>query len=218
VRLGGEDRLDVSEVRTQAAEEVEHLTGLGDWMANVTEVVGELLQFVAIVGDGEFALKNVVELNLEEDRTLQFIVMEDALDSRPDGECGGFKLVDEIEDALGDGGIDPIDDTAIDLEPLGVTGVNQRWSADMPHEAELTKNGIEEASPLAIVGFREVKEDGNVVTDVHRLDHGKRGGLRVIEEGIGCAGFRGGVWRVRHGDGETEAEAEKEDRIVTNTM
>jgi hypothetical protein len=209
VRLGGEDLLDVAEARTQAAEEIEHLTGLRNWMADVAKVVGELLQIVAAVGDGEFALNNAAELGLEEDRALQFIVTEDALDVRPDGERGGFRLVDEIEDALGDSGIDPIDDTAIDLAPLGVVVVNQRRSADMADEAELPKNGIEEASPLAVVGFREVKENGNVVTDVHRLDHGKLGGLRRIEKGIRCVGVRRGGWRVRHGDGGTEAEAER---------
>jgi hypothetical protein len=30
--------------------------------------------------------------------------------------------------------------------------------------------------------------DGNVVADVHRLQHGEGGWLRSIEEGVGCSG------------------------------
>jgi hypothetical protein len=44
---------------------------------------------------------------------------------------------------------------------------------------------------LAVIGVREVKEDGNVIADVHRLNHDKRGGVQRVEE-VRDVGVRGG--------------------------
>lgn len=44
---------------------------------------------------------------------LHFIVAEEALNVRPDGEGGQVRLVDEVEDTLGDGGVDPVGEGVI---------------------------------------------------------------------------------------------------------
>ena len=52
-----------------------------------------------------------------------------------------------------------------------------RRRADELVEAELPKDGLEEAPPLLVVRGRQVKENGNVGTDVHLLHDG--GGSRL---------------------------------------
>lgn len=39
VRLGGEHWLDMAIGFVQAANQVEHLTGLGNWVTNITQIV-----------------------------------------------------------------------------------------------------------------------------------------------------------------------------------
>jgi hypothetical protein len=68
VSFGGEHRLDMAEALVQALEQVQHLAWLGDGVDDITEIVGQLLQLVAIVGDGEIALIEAVEFGLKEHR------------------------------------------------------------------------------------------------------------------------------------------------------
>jgi hypothetical protein len=142
VRLGGKDRLDVAGGFVQAADQVQHLAGLGDGEADVAQVVGELLEFAAVVGDGEVALNNIAELRLKKDGTLQLVIAKKYLNGRPDGEGVGVRLVDEVEDRLVDGCVESIDKTAVDLPPLSVAVDDERRSADMTDEAELPKNRV----------------------------------------------------------------------------
>lgn len=66
-----------------------------------------------MVRDGEITLHLTVVLSLKENRVLHFIVAEEALNVRPDGEGGHVRLVDEVEDTLGDGGVDPVGEGVI---------------------------------------------------------------------------------------------------------
>jgi hypothetical protein len=142
VRLGGKDRLDVAGGFVQAADQVQHLAGLGDGVADVTQVVGELLELAAVVSDGEVALNNIAELRLKKDSALQLVVAKESLNGRPDGEGVSVGLVDEVEDELVDGCAEPIDKTTVDLPPLSVAVDDERRSADMTDEAELPKNRV----------------------------------------------------------------------------
>jgi hypothetical protein len=120
VRLGGEHRLDVAVLGVQSAEEVQHLAGLGDGMTNVAQFVGELLQLGAVGVDAEIALDDAAEVSLMDDSTVHLVVAEETFDVRPDGECRGIGLVDEVEDALVDGCVEPVDNGVVDLTPFGV--------------------------------------------------------------------------------------------------
>ena len=181
VRLGGEHRLDMAKFLVQAAKQIQHLAGLGDGVADVAQAIGELLQLGAVVRDAEVALNDAAELGLKENRALHLIVAEEALDVRPDGERRGIGLVDEVEDALVDGGVDPIGEGAVDLTPLGIAFVEWRRRANVADEAKLAEDGVEQAAPLAVVGVEEVEEDGDVVADVDRLNHGEGSRLRRAE-------------------------------------
>jgi hypothetical protein len=209
VRFGGEDGFDMAEFLGQATQKVQHLAWFGDWMANVAQVVGEFLQLVAVVRDGHVPLDDAAELGLEENRALQLVVAEETFDVRPDGESGGVGLVNEVEDTLGDGCVDPVGDAAVYLLPFGVTVENGRRRTHMAKEAKLAKNRVKKTSPLAVVRLKEIKEDGDVIANVDGLQDGEGCRLRRVKEGIGGAGCRGGrSWRLRH-EGAEEAEAER---------
>jgi hypothetical protein len=96
------------------------LAWLGDGVADVAQVVGELLELVVVVRDGQIPLDNIAELNFEKNGALQFVVAEEVLDVRPNGEGRSIGLVDEVEDILGDGCVDPVGDAAVDLLPFSI--------------------------------------------------------------------------------------------------
>jgi hypothetical protein len=75
-----DDGLDVAVARVQAAEQVEHLTGLGDGVPNVAQVVGEALELGAVLVDAQVALLNAAELDFVEDSALKFVVAEQGFD------------------------------------------------------------------------------------------------------------------------------------------
>jgi hypothetical protein len=134
-----------------------------------------------VVRDGEITLHLTVVLSLKENRVLHFIVAEEALNVRPDGEGGQVRLVDEVEDTLGDGGVDPVGEGVINL-PLRVAVVDGRHRVDLVDEAEFAENRVEEAPPLTVIGIKEVKMKRNMVPDVHLIENGKRTRLGRIEE------------------------------------
>jgi hypothetical protein len=136
-------------------------------------------------------LHDAAELSFEEDRALHLIVTEEALDVRPDGEGGGIGLVDEVEDALGDGVVDPVGDAAIDLAPFDIALVDERRRTDMADEAEFAKDGVKETPPLAVVGVEKVEMNGNMIADIDGLDDSKSGSMGFIKE-IRDSGVRGG--------------------------
>jgi hypothetical protein len=166
--------LNMAVPRTEAAEEVENLTGLGDGMADVTQIVGEALELGAVVVDAQVALLDAAELRLEVDSMLELVVAEERLDVAPEGERRGVRLVDDVEDGLLDGVVEPIDDAMIDLAPLRRTLRQWRRGADVVGNPELAKNGLKEIAPLAVIGVVELKEDGHMRTDVHRLENGSK--------------------------------------------
>ena len=174
---GGDHRLDVAVPGVQPAVKVEHLARFRDGLANVTKFVGEALEMGALLVDAGVALRDGPQLGLEEDSTVHLVVVEDVLDGAPEGERGDARAVDDVEDTFVDGGVDPIDDRLVDLPPLGGALSHGRRRADELVEAELPKDGLEEAPPLLVVRGRQVKENGNVGTDVHLLHDG--GGSRL---------------------------------------
>jgi hypothetical protein len=126
-------------------------------------------------------LDDAAKFGLQEDGALHLVVSEETLDGRPNSEGVGVGLVDEVEDRLVDGCVEPIDEATVDLAPFGVAVVDERWCADMTGEAEFAQNGIKETPPLTVIGVREIKNERNVITDVNRLNHGKRSRLRSVE-------------------------------------
>jgi hypothetical protein len=206
--LGGDDGLDVAILRVEVAEEIEHLARLGHRLADIAEVVGELLEAGGVLGHAHVALVDGAELGLEVDRALQLVVAEDALDVGPGGVGGGVRFVDDVEDVLGVRGVDPIDHTVVNHGPLRVALGHRRRRGDVSLETKLAEGGVEEASPLAVIGLVKVEDDRDVGADVDGLK--QRGWSRQRRFVTGAGG--GGVRRGSHGD-EGAAEEGSSERV-----
>jgi hypothetical protein len=118
--FGGDHRFDVAVLGIEPTKKVEDLTWLRHRLADVAKAVGELLQARGVLGDVHVALMKRAELSLVVGGSLKFVVAEHAFDVTPDSERRGVRLVDDVEDSLGDGGVEPIDDASINHALLGI--------------------------------------------------------------------------------------------------
>lgn len=108
--------------------------------------------------------------------------------------------VDDVEDALVHGGVDPVDERLVDLPPLSGALGDGRHGAHEVVEAELAKDGLEQTAPLAVVAGREVEENQDVLADVDPLHNASRSRLRGDDGGVIVRGGGAGGERVeRHG-------------------
>jgi hypothetical protein len=165
-----DDRLDVFVLGIEAAKEVEDLAGLGDGVADVAEIVGEALELGAVIVNTQVALLQTAKFGLEVDSSLELVVAEEGLNIAPESERRSVRLVDDLENRLSDGVIEPIDDAMINLTPFR-RSLGHGWrGADVIFNSELAKNRIEETTPLAVVGIVEIKKNRDVGTNVHSLN------------------------------------------------
>jgi hypothetical protein len=131
-----------------------------------------------------------VEVRLQVHHALEFIVAEQAFDVVPDCEGGGARFIDGVEDTFGDRRVEPIGDAMVVHHPIGVALVDRWRGEDMGLEAELAEDGVDESSPLVVVGLLDVEDDGHMGTNVHLLDQGCQGRWRGDDVG-GVRGSRG---------------------------
>ena len=182
--FGGDHRLKMAIAGAKATKQIKNLTRLGDGVADVAKLIGKAFQLGAVVVDGQVTLTGAAKLGLKIDSTLKFVVEEEPLDGRPQGEGGEVRRVDDVEDGLGDGVEDPVDDAGISQLPLAIALSRRGGRTDMRREPELAKDGVEEAPPLGIVAVVEIERHGNMGADVDCLENGGGGGRRGIEVGI----------------------------------
>ena len=154
----------------EAAEEVEHLAGLTNGLADVVQGIGELLEPPGVRGDVHVTLKKIPELGFEVDSTVQLVVPELVVDGVPDRVRRSPGCADDGADILGDGVVDPAQQAVIADDPVRVATVGRGGRGrQMRTEPELPNEGVEEAAPLRVVRVGDAELDGNVNTDVHRL-------------------------------------------------
>ena len=130
------------------------MAGLRDGLADVMQFVGDPLESGAVLVDARVALGGGAKLSFQVDGAMQLVVVEEALDVVPEGEHEDTRPVDDVEDTLVDGGVDPIDDLLVDLPPFGGALSHGRCREDEDVEAELPEDGLEEAPPLLVVRGR----------------------------------------------------------------
>jgi hypothetical protein len=82
----------------------------------------------------------------------------------------------------------------IDHCPFRIAAVGCGGSGgEVGGESELADEGIKEALPFGVIGFREVEFNWDMVANVDGLQHGVRGKLDDnVGEGIGVIGGTGG--------------------------
>jgi hypothetical protein len=160
-------------------------------MADIPKLIGKALEFGAIFMDREITLLNRAKLGFKEDSAFELVVTKVTLDIRPEGEGCDVWFVDKIEDIGGYGGVNPVDKATVNLPPLRSALGNRRGRSNMIFEAELAKNRIETAAPLAVVRGGVIEHDRDVVADIDRLENGSGGWLRrgIV---VGLVGIRVG--------------------------
>jgi hypothetical protein len=201
--LALDNRLDMFEAGIQTTEKVKNLTGLGDGMANIAQIVDEVFELGAVVVDAHVALLKTAKLGFEIDGTLELVVAEQSLNVTLESKGRVMWLMNNVEDRFLDSVVKPIDDAMIDLSPFRRALSKRRRGANMVGDAKFAKDGLEKAPPLAIVGFLELKEDRDMRTNVHHLKNSGRNGLGIelavgVRSGGGHGGRRNrGSWRCR---------------------
>jgi hypothetical protein len=124
------------------------------------------------------------------------IVAELLLDRMPDEVGGWLRDANDGEHLLGDAVVEPAKNTLVHNAPIGIATLSGgRRRGEMIAEAEFSDEGVEERSPLGIVGLSEFKHHWNVGLDINCLEDG---GGRSLDDsaGEGVAvdrGRRGGV-------------------------
>jgi hypothetical protein len=150
--------------------------------------------------NGEVALVYRVKLCFQKNSSFELVVAEMAFNVGPKGESSDVWFVDKVEDIGGYCGVDPIDETTVNLAPLSVALGGRCRGTNMSFEAKLAENGIEAAAPLAVVGGVVVENDEDVVADVYCLKDRSRTwlGRSCIVELVGGRGGRGMSGGVNH--------------------
>jgi len=97
----------------------------------------------------------------------------------PEGEGVVAIATDNVEDALGDGGEDPVDDAGVHHAPLAVALVVGSHRANMALEAEFAESRVEEVAPLAEVALVEIEDDRDMVANGEGLDLRRDSGYDV---------------------------------------
>jgi len=116
--------------------------------------------------------------------------VEEFLDGGPDGERVVVLLHDGVEEVGGDRRVEPVDDALVDHGPLRVGETRSGGGVDVVAEAELAEDRVEEAPPLGVGGVLQIENDGNMSSNVHRLDLGEgdsRVGWRGRRSHVGAA-------------------------------
>jgi hypothetical protein len=154
----------------QAGKKIEHLARLTNRLPNVPKRVGELLEVAGVLGDVHVALDKIAVLGLQVHGAVKLVVAELILDGVPDEVGGGLGHADNGEDLFGDGVVEPAEDALIEDALVRITVLDRgRRRGKMNTEIELPDESIEEGAPLGVVGFGELKDDGNMGFDIHCL-------------------------------------------------
>lgn len=145
---------------------------------------------------------------------MKLVVTELLVDGHPDLVRHGLWGTHDGVHVLGNGVKDPTENALIDDMPIGITVLGGGWRGrNVGGEAEFAKEGVEEASPLVVIGLGELQNNWHMRFDVNRLKNGNRW--------LGGGGGRnfavdGGVRRGRNGRRSDTGEVEE--RIVVHVF
>lgn len=165
------------------------------------------------------------ELRLEVNCSVKLVVAELLADRSPDAIRGGLRSTDNVTHILGDGDVQPTGDALITETPIRIMALSgSGWGGNVGEEAEFAEQRIKEAAPLVVIRIDELKDDRNMIGDVHGLEHSSGrncGGSCIVVDGRGEGSDGRGVgvgglvavkridFHVRHGCGKVESVAER---------
>jgi hypothetical protein len=126
-------RADMGEALIEAADDVEDESAVGDDLTKGREIIGHLLQLVAVLGDGEVALDEVAKLRLQLNGASLPIVEKLRLNSEPGVPGYGALGTDDLAQVIHERGDDPGLDDAVHPGPIR-RNQDRRVFADMALE------------------------------------------------------------------------------------
>ena len=129
------------------------------------------------------------------DRPCGLVVAEEVLDGLPHGSGGAARGHDDAEYLLGDGAVDPGEDSVVHPSPVGVDG----WRGgacrrEVVRQLELAGGNLKQSTLVGVVGLGEVEDDRDERLDVDGDGLGPKLGTGCL----GCSGcFSSGGGRGR---------------------
>jgi hypothetical protein len=118
-------------------------------VTDIAEKIYELIKMTKVGSDGHVTLEEVVKLLEHVDGALHGVVDEEPTNRHPQGVGGGFRHLNHGHQLGGDAVIQPRDDGAVNLHPLGIMehhgGVD--GAIDVVGDAKLAEHGVEEHAP-----------------------------------------------------------------------
>lgn len=124
---------------------------------------------------------------------MKFIVAELVVNGLPDVEHSCLRSMHDVTDVLGDGVVEPADDALVDDRPCEITALFDSWrGTDVGAEVEFAEEGIKEVTPLVVIGVGELKNDGDVRFDIHRLKNNHGRSCRGVVDGCVAVERRSG--------------------------
>jgi hypothetical protein len=115
-------KTDGFEPFVEAADDVEDEGAVGDWFAEVVEILRLALVEPTVVSDGEVALTEGAEVGVGVQGTRRLIPEKLGLDGEPDVAGGGTALGDGVGEVVGDGAEEPSPHDAVHPDPIGGGG------------------------------------------------------------------------------------------------
>jgi hypothetical protein len=94
----------------EAADDVEDESVMLNGFTEVGEVVGYVLELLAVIGDGEVTLHESSELGVEDEGASLTVVQELGLDGEPSGVSGGAAGApsnEDVNEVAGEGLVEP---------------------------------------------------------------------------------------------------------------
>jgi hypothetical protein len=186
----------ITEILVEAGGERGEEEFIAHHETEVLKLVGDGLEVMAVVVQGEIALESTEEFLLQEDDPLELVVGEETIDLCPHRTSVITIVNDGLEDVWRDGEEEPADDGGVDRHPVTVAlhGEEVDGVVDVVTEVVLTEEEVEVHLPWMVVIVGAGKLDGNVVGDgdVTELGGGRRRGVGGGGRGEGIAGGRDG--------------------------
>ena len=94
----------------EEADDVENESAVLNGFAKIGEVVGHVLELLAVVGDGEIILHECSELGVENEGASLAVTQELGLDGEPSGASSGAAVTtshDDVDEVAGEGPVEP---------------------------------------------------------------------------------------------------------------
>lgn len=127
-----------------------HKRAIGHRLIDVTEGISQHLELLAVGGDRDITLNQIVKFSIKVNGVTLHVVLEDFLGGNPESMSRLLGLHDDVENIIRDGAIVPSEDCEVLLNPNGDVRV-RRSVVNVLKERKFAEHGGEEHPPLCVI-------------------------------------------------------------------